>query len=139
MLTPKDLRRISEEKALEEARKSIAASQKAAEAQKQLSELFMTRQIQPDAMDRVMARVKQVAEQGHTEVMAFQFPSSLLTDGGRRINNFEPDWPESLQGFPKRAYEFWREHLQPLGYRLHAQVLDYPGGKPGDVGLFLKW
>jgi hypothetical protein len=139
MLTPQDLRRISENKALEEARKNVAAAQKAEQAQKELIDSFMKREIAPEAMDRVMERVKQVAEQGKTEVMVFQFPSNMLTDGGRRVNNFDADWPQSLQGFPKRAYEFWHEHLQPLGFKLHAQILEYPGGKPGDVGMFLKW
>jgi hypothetical protein len=31
--------------------------------------------------------------------------------------------------------------LKPNGFRLAARVrvLDYPGGMPGDVGLFLHW
>jgi CBS domain-containing protein len=29
--------------------------------------------------------------------------------------------------------------LQPGGFRLTARMLDFPGGFPGDVGLFLVW
>jgi hypothetical protein len=29
--------------------------------------------------------------------------------------------------------------LRPLGFKLTAQVLDYPGGTPGDIGLYLRW
>ena len=61
------------------------------------------------------------------------------TDGGRAINNFEPDWPKTLTGFAKRAYEFWQEELEPQGYKLSAQIMDFPGGVPGDVGVFLRW
>jgi hypothetical protein len=44
-----------------------------------------------------------------------------------------------LTGFAQRAYEFWQKELEPKGYKLHAQVLDFPGGMPGDVGMFLRW
>ncbi|HEY1385112.1 MAG TPA: hypothetical protein VGF43_15935, partial [Dongiaceae bacterium] len=57
----------------------------------------------------------------------------------RRINNMEPDWPNSLEGFAKKAYEYYMAELKPLGFKLHAQVLDYPGGMPGDIGMYLRW
>ena len=65
-------------------------------------------------------------------------PSEFCTDGGRAINNFEPHWPDTLTGFAKRAHEFWQKELQPLGYKVRAQILDFPGGMPGDVGIFLR-
>ena len=58
---------------------------------------------------------------------------------GRRINNMEPDWPQSLEGFAKKAYEYFMTELKPLGFKLSAQILDYPGGIPGNVGLYLSW
>ena len=58
---------------------------------------------------------------------------------GRRINNSEPDWEATLEGRPKAAYEFWHDHLRPLGFHLKAEVLEYPGGMPGDIGFFLTW
>ena len=64
---------------------------------------------------------------------------ALCSDRGRRINNAEPDWPQTLEGRPKLAYEFWNEHLKPLGLGLRAQVVDYPGGMPGDIGFILTW
>ena len=39
----------------------------------------------------------------------------------------------------KAAYEFWHDHLRPLGFHLKAEVLEYPGGMPGDIGFFLTW
>jgi hypothetical protein len=55
--------------------------------------------------------VKSAAERGEREVLVFRFPREYCTDDGRRINSFEPDWPESLTGFAKRAYEFWQKEL----------------------------
>jgi hypothetical protein len=53
--------------------------------------------------------------------------------------NTESDWPQTLEDRPKAGYEFWREHLRPLGFGLKAEVLEYPGGMPGDIGFFLTW
>jgi len=90
-------------------------------------------------MQLVMGLVSHAAESGQSEVQVYRFPNALCSDGGRRINNAEPDWPASLEGRPKLAYEFWHDHLRPLGFGLKAEVLEYPGGKPGDIGFFLTW
>ncbi len=90
-------------------------------------------------LQQVMRLVDQAAERGQSEVQVYRFPNTMCSDRGRRINNSEPDWPETLDGRPKLAYELWREHLQPLGFGLRAEVLEYPGGMPGDIGFFLTW
>jgi hypothetical protein len=87
----------------------------------------------------VMQLVSQAAERGQSEVQVYRFPSDLCSDRGRRINNSEPGWEETLQGRPKLGYQYWHDHLRPLGYGLRAEILDYPGGMPGDVGFFLTW
>ena len=93
--------------------------------------------------EQLMALITQLvnhaAERGQSEVQIYRFPNSMCTDRGRRINNQEPDWPQTLEGLPKAGYEFWDEHLRPLGFHLKAEVLDYPGGMPGDIGFFLTW
>jgi hypothetical protein len=63
----------------------------------------------------------------------------MCTDRGRRINNSEAGWESTLEGRPKAGYEFWRSQLQPLGFGLKAEVVEYPGGMPGDIGFFLTW
>jgi len=45
----------------------------------------------------------------------------------------------TLEGRPKFDYEFWHDHLRPLGFNLKAEVLEYPEGMPGDIGLILSW
>jgi hypothetical protein len=90
-------------------------------------------------LQSVMQLVNQAAERGQTEVQVYRFPNELCADGGRRINNSEPDWEETLEGRPRLGYEFWQNHLKPLGFGLRAEVLEYPGGKPGDIGFLLTW
>jgi hypothetical protein len=107
--------------------------------QRELREAFMSRDVHPEVMDRLNKVIRVAAEQGHKEVRVITFPASYCNDGGRRINNMLPDWPDSLEGFAKKAYEFYQKELRPLGYKLHAQVIDFPGGVPGEIGLFLKW
>ena len=86
-----------------------------------------------------MQLVNRAAERGQGEVQVYRFPSGVCSDHGRRINNSLPDWEETLQGRPRLGYEFWRDHMRPLGFGLRAEVLEYPGGMPGDIGFILTW
>jgi hypothetical protein len=88
---------------------------------------------------RVSAALRAAAERGETHLRVFTFPSELCTDSGRAINSGNPDWPKTLVGFAARAYEFYQKELQPHGYRLRAEILDFPGGIPGEVGITLSW
>src|ERR1700693_101575 len=90
-------------------------------------------------MQVVMPLVSHAAERGQSEVQVYRFPNAICSDRGRRINNSEPDWGTTLEGRPKFAYEFWQDHLRPLGFHLKAEVLEYPGGMPGDIGFILTW
>jgi hypothetical protein len=139
MITPDQLRRIAEEKEMEQLREALEKKRKADEELHHLHDAFMAQDIHPDVFARVSRVVKGAAERGEREVLALRFPSQYCTDGGRAINNFEPGWPETLTGFAKRAYEFWDNELKPQGYKLRAQIMDFPGGMPGDVGIFLRW
>src|SRR3954471_7547047 len=88
---------------------------------------------------RVLRQLRTAAGKGDKEALVMRFPNGLCTDKGRALNNMEKDWPSTLIGRPRQAYEFWREHLQPQGYGLKAIVVDWPEGLPGDIGLFLTW
>lgn len=87
----------------------------------------------------VLHRAREAAERGEKEIMLLRFPSDLCRDGGRAINVSEPDWPASLRGEPAEIYLRWEHELRPRGFHLAARVLDFPGGMPGDIGLFLVW
>lgn len=83
--------------------------------------------------------INRAVENGLTSVQVFRFPHHLCTDDGRAINQAEEGWEKTLIGVPKEIYEFWKRQLQPRGYHLRYEILDYPGGMPGDVGIFLSW
>jgi hypothetical protein len=74
-------------------------------------------------MQLITQLVNRAAEAGQTEVQVYRFPNELCSDRGRRINNTEPEWEKTLEGRPKAAYEFWHDHLRPLGFGLKAEVL----------------
>ena len=139
LITPDQLRRITEEKEMAYAREALEKKRKADQERHHLREAFMSRDLHPDVYERVSRAVKSAAERGEREILVLRFSSEFCTDGGRAINDSEPHWPDTLTGFAKRAHEFWQKELQPLGYKSRAQILDYPGGVPGDVGIFLSW
>src|SRR5262245_55728127 len=131
--------KISDDEDMAKAKKAMERQRKDEEEQAGLREIFMSRDIHPEAKARVNAAVRRAAEQGNRHLMAVRFPASYCNDHGRRINNLEPDWPDSLEGFAKKAYDYYIAELKPLGFKLTAQILDYPGGMPGTVGLTLSW
>jgi hypothetical protein len=139
LITPDQLRRITEEKDMEKAREALEKKRKVDDEHQQLRDAFMSREIHPEVFERVSKVVRAAAERGEREVLAVRFSSEYCTDGGRAINSFEPDWPNSLTGFAKHAYEFWQTELEPQGYKVRAQIMDFPGGVPGDVGIFVRW
>jgi hypothetical protein len=139
VIGPDELRKAAQAKEVERARQIIEADQRRTDERRHLQEAFMNRQIQADAKERLQKALLMAAERGETHLQVFTFPSELCTDGGRAINNSDPNWPETLVGYAKRAYEFYRAELQPQGYRLRAEILNFPGGVPGDVGVTLAW
>jgi hypothetical protein len=92
-----------------------------------------------EALRRVKLIVERAVTNGLTEVQVYRFPNALCTDHGRAINQQEPGWETTLTGLPKEMYEFWDRQLRPLGYKLKVQIIDFPDGLPGDVGITLKW
>ncbi len=95
--------------------------------------------VRDEAWNALLHRAREAAERGEREFMLLRFPSDLCIDGGRAINSALPDWPGTLRGEAAELYVRWEASLKPRGFRLVARVLDFPGGKPGDVGLYLGW
>jgi hypothetical protein len=139
VLTPQELKSLTDQAQIAKVQKEFDRAKKEEEEAAQLREAFATRDLHPEVMDRVNAAVKRAAQQGLREIRVLTFPASYCNDHGRRINNAEPDWPDSLEGFAKRAHEFFGKELKPLGFKARTQILNYPDGKPGEVGYFLSW
>ena len=51
----------------------------------------------------------------------------------------EPGWEKTLTGIPNEIFQLWHDYLQPRGYKIAYQIIDFPGGVPGDIGITLSW
>ena len=90
-------------------------------------------------MDKAAVIINRAVENNLTSVQVLRFPKTLCTDNGRAINQHEAGWEKTLTGIPKELYEFWKRQLLPNGYHIRYEVIDYPGGMPGDIGVSLSW
>ena len=141
MLTAKEL----------QAKIAAAEAAKAAEAMKHhnaqeaAKAALMERLSKPSGKtdEEVLAKASTIigraVENGLLSVQVFRFPNHLCTDNGRAINQHETGWESTLTGIPKELYEFWKRQLQPRGYQIRYEILDYPGGMPGDVVVTISW
>jgi hypothetical protein len=138
-------KQVMEQAALAAAEKASAAMRKQAreEAEKKalIERLSAPSGVSDEeALNRVAKIIQRAVKNGLTEVQIIRFPDALCTDMGRAINNnLEPGWEKTLTGLPKEMYEFWNRQLRPRGYKIRFQVVDFTGGKPGDIGITLKW
>jgi len=135
---------VMEKLALAEAEKAAATARRQAELESE-KKMLLEKITKPsgvsddEALRRVAAIIERAVSNGLTEVQVYRFPNDLCTDRGRAINQQEPGWETTLTGLPKEMYEFWERQLRPRGYKLKCQIVDFPGGMPGDVGITLKW
>ena len=109
---------------------------------RRLKRAFESRELDPERSPTASTwRVRAAAARGAHEVLVLQVPApSYCNDGGRRINNYESDWPDSLDRLRQDRLRVLREHTAPA--RLHHARRDheFPGsGNLGDVGLYLRW
>jgi hypothetical protein len=140
LITAAELNRLAQELERRKQQKWLQEEEAHASQQKALHDAFFQREVSPQAKERVSQAVRRAVEGGVHEIMALSFPCDWTNDSGRRVNNFETDWPESLEGFAKRAYAYYLQELQPAGYKIKAKVLGYTReGIPKDIGLFLSW
>ena len=92
-----------------------------------------------EKVKRAAAVIKRAVDNGLLEVQVLRFPNAMCTDHGRAINQAEPGWEKTLTGLPKEMYQLWYDHLREKGYKLRYQIIDFPGGMPGDIGITLSW
>jgi hypothetical protein len=128
---------VEAEKASEQMRKQAAVE---AEKKALMDKLKGPSGVADDErLKRAAAIINRAVNNGLTEIEVGRFPNSLFTDRGRAINQQEAGWEETLTGLPKELFDFWKKHLQSKGYRLRYQIVDWPEGKPGDIGITLSW
>jgi hypothetical protein len=139
ILKPDELHKLSDEIELRKLQEALHQKRSMEDEQRKLHDEFMARELRPDVHELLNATLKRAAEAGVREIQVMKFPASFCTDKGRAINNFEPDWADSLDGWAKRAHDFFKTELEPQGFKVRAQILNYPDGVPGDVGIYLSW
>jgi hypothetical protein len=125
----------------EEASKE-AAKHAAAEAEKKALLDHLTKPSgvsDEEGIRRAIKIIERAVSNGQTEVQVYRFPNQLCTDKGRAIIQQEAGWEDTLTGVPKEIYQLWAKYFRPRGYKLRVEIVDYPGGLPGDVGMTLKW
>ena len=91
-----------------------------------------------ERLKRAASIIKRAVDNGLSEVRVGRFPNQLFTDKGRAINQQEAGW-ETLTGIPKEVFQLWTDYLKPRGYRIGYQIIDYPGGVPGDIAIIIAW
>lgn len=130
---------MAQRRAAELAAQRVHEEEEAEARAEQIKQLMIPIEITRARVANFLRRVRSAAEGGEHQILILRFPSDMCTDGGRAINNTLPAWENTLVGVPQQLVQVWQEHLKELGFRLSAEVLDYPRGMPGDIGLFCRW
>jgi hypothetical protein len=135
---------IQKQAALKEAEKAdqYARSLAVAEAEKRalIERLSKPSGLSEDEKIKLASTVIQRAVRNSlTEVQVYRFPHTLCTDNGRAINQQEPGWEKTLTGIAQEIYQLWSDYLKPRGYRIQYQIVDFPGGMPGDIAIVIAW
>ncbi|NQU59022.1 MAG: hypothetical protein HQ513_17460 [Rhodospirillales bacterium] len=133
------LRRYTDISRARKERNSDGTSKTSEDSFDEQKQLFIQSEFLDYEYQALELKVIDAAKQGKYEVEVIKFPAAYCTDRGRAINNSEKDWPETLQGKARSFLTIWKEHGQPIGFRLKVKINNYPGGFIGDVSLFIDW
>jgi len=137
-------KQIRKEAALKEAEKAEEYARLAAAAEDEKRALIErlskpSGKTEEEKIQLAATIIQRAVRNGLTEVQVYRFPNTLCTDKGRAINQQEPGWEKTLTGIPKEIFQLWTDYLKPRGYRISYQIIDFPGGMPGDIGVTISW
>jgi CBS domain-containing protein len=122
----------------EEARRAQAHRQTLEKHQQEARKLLAA-ELSDQAWHRMLHEARLAAQRGEEEHLILRFPCELCSDHGRAVNAPDPSWPATLRGIAAQVFMRWKKELRPHGFGLHARVVDFPEGIPGDIGLYLAW
>ncbi len=118
---------------------AIAAKQMAAlERQGQIKAMRLEH-LDTEVWAKLLDRAQAAATQGESSFELIRFPCDLCSDGGRKIDVAEIDWPTILGGEAAEVYARWERELRPAGFRLRALIVEYLDGIPNNIALSLAW
>jgi hypothetical protein len=151
LFAERDARRRRDKEAEEQLQRR--KEEEVAEFRKRLDNFQLTDAIIQSGLDRI----RRAFERGETELMIASFPSRFCSDSGRAVINAgappinkpsqaelatrseEPDWVATMPAGVRQVYNYWKDNLKAGGFKFSARIVNYPGGMPGDVGLFFSW
>ena len=135
LLRPKDLKQMASEAELAEMEEERLLKKK-----KQQQELDLREAVHDARGPSRGVRSHQSSRQHRRQARRAPDPgcdvslhASAPTAGGGSTSPIRSGRARS-QGFAKNAYDFFDKELRPLGYKLHAEIISFPGGMPGEVG-----
>jgi hypothetical protein len=137
-------RDIQKQAALKEAEQADQHARRAAEAEAE-KQALIDRLRKPSGLSEdekvklASTVIQRAVRNGLTEVQVYRFPNTLCTDRGRAINQQERGWETTLTGIPLEIFQLWSDYLKPRGYRIRYQIIDFPGGMPGDISIVIAW
>jgi hypothetical protein len=137
-------KQIQKEAALKEAEKAEQYTRLAAAAEAEKHALIdrlnrPSGKSEEEKIQLASTVIQRAVRNGMTEVQVYRFPNSLCSDKGRAIIQQEKGWENTLTGIPKEIFQLWTDYLKPRGYRISYQVIEYPGGVPGDIAITIAW
>jgi CBS domain-containing protein len=115
-----------------------AKHQVALERQHQIKAMLLDH-LDTQVWSKLIDRARAAASQGENSFELIRFPCDLCSDGGRKIDVAEIDWPTTLRGEAADVYARWERELRPAGFRLRAQIVEYLEGIPNNIALSLAW
>jgi hypothetical protein len=134
------MKKLAVAEAEEAAKQAKKDAEAAAEKQALLDHLKAPSGVSDEeGIRRAVKMIERAVGNGKSEVQVYRFSNKLCTDGGRAINQQEAGWEKTLTGVPNEIYGLWDRHFRARGYKLKAEIVDFPNGMPGDVGMTLKW
>jgi hypothetical protein len=135
---------IQKQAAIKEAEKADEHLRRAAAAEAEKSALI-DRLSKPSGLSEdekvklASTVIQRAVRNGLSEVQVYRFPNTLCIDRGRAINQREPGWEKTLTGIPQEIFQLWSDYLKPRGSRIKYQIVDFPGGIPGDISIVIAW
>jgi hypothetical protein len=110
----------------------------ALERQRQI-EAMLLEHLDKQLWVKLLDRAQAAAARGESSFELIRFPCDLCSDGDRKIDVAEIDWPSTLRGEAAEVYARWERELRPGGFRVRAQIVEYLDGIPNNIALSLFW
>ncbi|MGA2494967.1 MAG: CBS domain-containing protein [Roseiarcus sp.] len=118
---------------------AVAAKDQAKSEQQRQVEALLQEHVGAPAWTALLERARAAAELGENSFELIRFPCDLCSDGGRKIDIAERDWPTTLRGEAAEFYTRWEHDLRAAKFGLSAQLVDYIDGIASNVALSLTW